>query len=131
MAEIGGEAEGRQGDDGDHHDRDLHLRPVGGRPLRRLLEAAHQLVLLDLPLQLPFHLRLASSLRLLNSSSASGGVNPPSTAEESLRSENATLAPHLVRPARLERAACGLGNRCSILLSYGRKTRRAGLASHR
>jgi hypothetical protein len=35
----------------------------------------------------------------------------------------------VVRPARLERAACGLGNRCSILLSYGRKTRRAGLAS--
>jgi hypothetical protein len=26
----------------------------------------------------------------------------------------------LVRPARLERATCGLGNRCSILLSYGR-----------
>jgi len=28
---------------------------------------------------------------------------------------------HLVRPARFERAACGLGNRRSILLSYGRK----------
>jgi hypothetical protein len=27
----------------------------------------------------------------------------------------------MVRPARLERATCGLGNRCSILLSYGRK----------
>ena len=29
-------------------------------------------------------------------------------------------SPRLVRPRGLEPPACGLGNRCSILLSYGR-----------
>ena len=36
------------------------------------------------------------------------------------KKDDAAHRPILVRPTRFERATCGLGNRCSILLSYGR-----------
>lgn len=49
------------------------------------------------------------------------GIEPPTPGLESPRSTPLSYSPKLARPARVELASFSLGNRCSFLLSYGRK----------